>query len=642
MGRPVILGNGALTVGLNDNGFVNDFYYPYVGLENLSNSRLLNHMIGVWVDGVFSWVDSERWSRTVNFEAKALVSKISMRSDSLSLELVFNDFVAKDKDVFCRQITIHNNSDKKREVRLFMHQVFQISHAGRADTALYQPDEKYILDYKGSVSLLIGGRKSNGDAFDQFAVGSYGIDGKEGTFRDAEDGELSGCAVEHAGVDSVIGFTTNIESFGQDTIDYWVVASNTQQDAEIIHKDLMKSGLNELLDKTRKSWNLWLSKSDLSRKSVPDELSEATTKSLLIIKAHIDKRGGVIASCDSSIYNYGRDYYSYVWPRDGAFVLWPLIRLGYKTEAKRFFEFCSEIMHPDGYMMHKYQPDKAVGSTWHPLLHGRHSELAIQEDETAIVIFMLGEYYDYIKDKEFIEKLYKTFIKPAADFMGKFIDKQTGLPHPSYDLWEEKYLTHTYTTAITRKALLVASSFAKLLGQHDDHLNWNLSAELLFENQGVFYDKENKMWNKGFSITDSKDIKLDTTLDVSSWYGAFMFDYYKDNKSITDGAKTIEVKLLNSSPTGGIPRYENDSYFSSTPSYKGNPWFVTTLWLAQYYIRINKTEDASNLIKWCLAHAGQSGTLSEQVNPETGVHTGVSPLVWSHAELVNTILDISS
>ena len=54
-----------------------------------------------------------------------------------------------------------------------------------------------------------------------------------------------------------------------------------------------------------------------------------------------------------------------------------------------------------------------------------------------------------------------------------------------------------------------------------------------------------------------------------------------------------------------------------------------------------EAEDASGLIQWALQHAGASGALSEQVNPETGIHTGVSPLVWSHAELVNTILDIS-
>ena len=39
MGRPVVLSNGQLFVGLDENGLVHDFYYPYVGLENLTNAR---------------------------------------------------------------------------------------------------------------------------------------------------------------------------------------------------------------------------------------------------------------------------------------------------------------------------------------------------------------------------------------------------------------------------------------------------------------------------------------------------------------------------------------------------------------------------------------------------------------------------
>ena len=78
MARPVMLGNGALTVGLNAQGLVHDFYYPYVGLDNLTNARSVRHKIGVWVDGDFSWVDDDHWQVEVDFEADALVSNIHM------------------------------------------------------------------------------------------------------------------------------------------------------------------------------------------------------------------------------------------------------------------------------------------------------------------------------------------------------------------------------------------------------------------------------------------------------------------------------------------------------------------------------------------------------------------------------------
>ena len=135
MGRPVVLGNGSLTVGLNEHGLVHDFYYPYIGLENLTTARSLHHKIGVWVGGMFSWVDDGSWSVQVNFEDTALISTISMRSETLAIEILLQDFVINDKNVFARSIRVLNHSSDSREIRVFMHQVFQISRAGRADRA---------------------------------------------------------------------------------------------------------------------------------------------------------------------------------------------------------------------------------------------------------------------------------------------------------------------------------------------------------------------------------------------------------------------------------------------------------------------------------------------------------------------------
>jgi glucoamylase len=50
-------------------------------------------------------------------------------------------------------------------------------------------------------------------------------------------------------------------------------------------------------------------------------------------------------------------------------------------------------------------------------------------------------------------------------------------------------------------------------------------------------------------------------------------------------------------------------------------------------------EEALELIRWALERRLPSGALSEQFDPETGEQLGVTPLVWSHAELINTVLD---
>lgn len=639
MGRPVVLSNGQMFIGLDEHGLVHDFYYPYVGLENLTNARSSQHKIGLWVDGRFSWVDDGSWQVTVDFEPDALVSDITLHSDDLGISLHLQDYVDSQHNALLRHVTITNEADHDRDVRLFMHQVFQISRAGRADTAIYVPDDHYVLDYKGRYCLLIAGKFSDGQAFDQYAVGNYGIEGKAGTFLDAADGELSGNAVEHGGVDSVIRFQRRLDAGQHAKVDYWVIAASSQTDAQDIHIAFKQQNLDDRMRHVRQNWQAWLGGGDMA---IPDFHTRSLQHSLLIIKAHCDDRGSVLASGDSSIFNYGRDYYCYCWPRDAAYALWPLIRLGHFEEARAFFDFARDTMHQDGYLMHKYQPDRAIGSTWHPLVHGRRRELAIQEDETASVIFIIGEYFEANPtDREFVQGLYRNFVTPAASFMVKFIDSATGLPHASYDLWEEKFLTSTYTVCNVIAGLQTAAKLAALFEEPANATKWGKVADEIRSNLDKLYHPDG-YFRKGFLLLENGELQYDDTLDISSLYGPYMYGGLQlQDERLASTARHIEERLLNSSPSGGVLRYEYDNYFLTKREFKGNPWIVSTLWLAQYYATTGQPEKAQPLLDWSLQHELTSGVLSEQFDPENGAPLGVTPLVWSHAELVNTLLDLA-
>ncbi|MDB5170672.1 MAG: glycoside hydrolase 15-like protein [Candidatus Saccharibacteria bacterium] len=637
MGRPVVLSNGQLFVGLDESGLVHDFYYPYVGLENLTNARSSQHKIGVWVDGHFKWTDDGSWEINVDFEIDALISDIRLHSAELQVTLHLQDFIDSEHNALIRHITVANDADTERDIRLFTHQVFQISRAGRADTAIYVPDDHYLLDYKGRYCLLIAGKFDDGEDFDQYAVGNYGIEGKAGTYLDAEDGELSGNAVEHGGVDSVIRFRKLLKPGESTIIDYWIVAASSQNDAEDIHNEFKHQKMADRLRHVRQNWQEWMGSGDVE---IPDFHQRSIQHSLLVIKAHCDQRGSVLASGDSSIFNFGRDYYCYCWPRDAAYALWPLIRLGHFEEAKQFLEFARDTMHPDGYLMHKYQPDRAIGSTWHPLVHGRRKELAIQEDETASVIFMLGELYEATKDKTLVENFYHSFIVPAADFMVSFVDPQTGLPHASYDLWEEKFLTSSYTVSTVIAGLQTAAKLAQVLERAHDAIKWEQAAESIRGNLDKLYHPDG-YFRKGFLLQEDDTLVYDDTVDISSLYGPHMYaGLALNDPRVVSTAKHVEERILNSTPSGGVLRYENDNYFLTRRNYKGNPWIVSTLWLAQYYAATGQTEKATELLDWCLSRELPSGVLSEQFDPETGSPLGVTPLVWSHAEMVNTLLDL--
>lgn len=644
MTRPILLSNGSLHVGLNIFGMVHDFYYPYVGLENHSTAHRMRHRIGVWVNNEYSWLDDGTWQISMDYLPHAMVGITKAHHEKLQVTLEFEDCVDVERPAFLRNIHVVNAADHPREIRLFMHQVFLISNSLSGDTAQYLPGEPALLHYKGHRAFIISGKGQGGRDFDQFSVGVYGIEGKEGTYKDAEDGQLSGNAVEHGSVDSVIAFHVHLGAHDSGRVNYWIACGETQRSALTTHRCVKNDSLFLRQEEAADYWRYWLQPAERFLPHLRPENREPFRKSLLIIKSHIDKHGAVIASTDTSMLNYSRDAYGYCWPRDGAYALWPLLRLGYHSEVRQFFIFCRNVLHPDGFLMHKYQADGALGSSWHPYVYAGVPQPPIQEDETAIVVFMLGQYFEITQHRDLIDEFYPSLVLPMAGFLANYIDHSTKLPHASYDLWEEKFLTSTYTTGVTYAALIAASKLAELVGDQDNAVRWQTTADdmreaahakLFNEEQGFFY--------KGYLRKGAK-LVYDTTIDMSSFYGAFMFGLFDlQGEHMTKAFDTLE-KTFNIAKVGvtPMPRYLGDKYNTVDLTGPGNPWFVTTLWLAQYYMEVNELERAQEIIAWVRSQMMPSGILPEQINPYTKQFVSVAPLVWSQAEFMNTLLDLSS
>jgi GH15 family glucan-1,4-alpha-glucosidase len=107
--------------------------------------------------------------------------------------------------------------------------------------------------------------------------------------------------------------------------------------------------------------------------------------------------------------------------------------------------------------------------------------------------------------------------------------------------------------------------------------------------------------------------------------------------------RAIEEQLWVKTPVGGVARYTNDYYHRVSDDIRnvpGNPWFICTLWLADYFIQRARTKAelklAVPILEWAANHALESGVLAEQVNPYTNHPVSVSPLTWSHATVCST------
>lgn len=638
MARPIVLSNGELNVGINKYGLVHDFYFPYVGLENHAAGQSLRHRVGVWIDGHLSWLDDDgAWSFTFRYPHQALIGHIVAKNEALGVLLEFDDFVDADMSAFMRNIHVVNLRSEAREIRLFMHQAFAIGDSkSNTDTAQYLPDSDALLHYRGRRAFVISGQVSEDQPFDQYTVGLFGIEGHESSYRDADDGELSFGNVEHGRVDSVLRFALHIDGQASERVHYWIAAGTSTREALYIHKLIQKEGVPARLHNTAKWWQTWLAPAIKVAERLPDEYQEALVRSAMIIKSQIDKRGAVIASTDTTMLNYSRDAYGYSWPRDGAYVLWPLIRMGYKDEAYRFFEFCRRGLHNNGYLMHKYRADGALGSSWHPYI--RDGELAppIQEDETALVLFVFSQFYHMHGDKKLLDDFYESMILPMANFMTEFIEPVTGLPKPTYDLWEEVFLTTTYTVSTVYAGLQAAVELAEAVNDNDSAVKWKLAAESIYDAAHKhLYNSERNYFYKGIIVKDG-EIHRDDTIDISAFFGAFIYGLFPLNEPQLPNAHQAIIDRFGER---ALPRYENDNYQRCSPDSDPNPWFITTLWRAQYNIEINNKDEAYELIRWAIAHASETGIMSEQLDPYTGERKSVEPLTWSHAELISALLD---
>ncbi|UCD56277.1 MAG: glycoside hydrolase family 15 protein, partial [Candidatus Hydrogenedentota bacterium] len=455
MPRDIPVGNGTLLVAFNTLYEICDIYYPHVGMENHSFGYPFR--FGVWVDGEFSWVRSDEWKRSLDYQDDTLVTDVRLENGVLGIELQCADCVDFHESVFLRRVTVHNNRSRSRNVRLFFHHDFNISHTDVGDTAYYDPRTNSLVHYKRRIYFLMSSCTETMCGGFQYSTGYKRSARWEGTWRDAEDGTLSGNPIVQGSVDSVMGIECNPEPNGDATIYYWMAAGKSYEDVKTVNSIIHERGPEGLIRRTRDYWRLWIEKEESDLSILPENIQRLYNRSLLILRTQIDNEGAIIAANDTDIFQFGRDTYSYMWPRDGALVARALDIAGYSEPARRFYKFCAGAIHDRGYLLHKYNPDGSPGSSWHPWVGEQGMHLPVQEDETALVIWALWNHFRIYRDIEFIKPLYKPLIKAAADFMLQYRESRTGLPYPSYDLWEERRGILTFTTASVVAGLRAAA-----------------------------------------------------------------------------------------------------------------------------------------------------------------------------------------
>lgn len=642
MPKDLPVSNGSLLLNFDSDYQIRDIYFPYIGQENHSNGHPFQ--FGVWVDGQYSWMGQE-WEKDMRYHNNSLVTDVLLKNNALDIELRCSDVVDLDLNIYIKKINVTNLKNETRQIRLFFSHEFNLYGNDIGGTAYFDPRSCSLIHYKINRYFLIGSLANEEWGVKQFACGRRDSSDNVTTMNAIESGELSGIASAWGSPHSTIGICLELPARDNKDAYYWIAAGSNY--AEVAQLNLEVHGItpDKLIKRSSKYWQTWIHMESFQQTGLPKSCSDIFNRSLLILRTQIDNHGAIIAATDSDIIRFGKDTYSYMWGRDGAFVAAALSKAGYSHTCMKYFDFCSHVLSEEGYLFQHYNPDGSLASNWHSWLFEGKEVLPIQEDSTALTLWALWIYYQSLHDVEFIRPLYNKLIIKAAEFLVSYRDPETHLPLPSYDLWEERYALHTYTVATVIAGLRAAANFAILFLDYSLAEKYNsIANDMTVEINNHLYDNKLKRFARSGSRKDGA-YKLDKVIDISLLsLATFGVLDHKDPRMI-ETVNAVREQLWLKTPVEGCARYEGDLYQRADDGpddIPGNPWFISTLWLAEFYI-----DDAENqqqlqavlpYIEWCGKNALPSGVLAEQVHPLNGSPLCVSPLTWSHSAYVWTVL----
>ncbi|MEM3351832.1 MAG: glycoside hydrolase family 15 protein [Saccharolobus sp.] len=602
------IGNGKMLINFDEKGRIIDIYYPYVGLENQTGGEPIR--IAIW-DGKNLFLD-DMWRTEISYLDNSNIVEIRSEIPNTNISVTSYNFLDNDEPIYYSIIKVVNNNNIQKNLKLFFIHNINLYSNSFGDTAFYDPYTFAIIHYKSKRYL---GFKAFSTSF---TFSEYNI-GKGNLIDDLYDGYLGLNAIDNGDVSSSLGIEMKIDPNSFTKLYYVIAAGKNLDEIRNTLRKINFATVETSFTLSYMFWRNWLKK---SLKINLDNIGKIYQVSLLTIKNHMDLNGSIIASSDFSFVKVYGDSYQYCWPRDAAIAAYALDIAGYKELAIRHFNFISELLSSEGFLYHKYSPNKTLASSWHPWIYKGKKIYPIQEDETALELWAIASHYERYSDIDEISYLYKKFVKPALKFIMSYMEE--GLPKPSFDLWEERYGIHIYTISTVYGALTKGSKLAKDMG--DEILSEDLldTASLMKE-----ITLKRMTYNGRFIRRIDEEGNQDLTIDASLYSPAFFGLISPEDPIMVNTINEIEAKLKVSN---GIIRYENDMY--QRRKKQPNPWLITTLWLAEYYADIKNKNKALDYIMWVLNRALPTGFLPEQVDPETFEPTSVTPLVWSHAEFI--------
>lgn len=271
----------------------------------------------------------------------------------------------------------------------------------------------------------------------------------------------------------------------------------------------------------------------------------------------------------------------------------------------------------------------------------------------ALVLMPFAKYLlDHGKESQVRKKLYnndlpaRTVIKADLEYVAhRWKD-------PSYDLWEEVEGDHFYTRITQWRALQMGTEFAKIMGDEGAEEFYHKQALKVHKSLEEFWNEKKGYYVATLNRTGGVDYK-ESGLDIAIILGVLHAGAKKGAFSVFDPRvldtaialektfqKLYSVNKIKKTRSGdvlapAIGRYPEDTYNGVESGKQGNPWFLATHALAEFYAKRGEWDKAEAFILRSKTHSGENGRQSEQIDRNNGYMKGARDLTWSYASFLS-------
>jgi glucoamylase len=631
-----ITGNSRFLASLGRTGRLYRLWWPHIDFpQHVDKLRSGLYMEDGHAAERTSWFDSaeDGWRHEAGYIEGTNLFQVTAVSDHIPVQAAIVDFSVPGEDIHVREYTFTNRSDCPAAFQFIFYSSFCVTENRLYNTVFFDEQEDALVHYRHRYFFSIGST----NVCTGYQAG-YAWDA-------AETGLLRGGSIEMT-TDGALSWRVEGLAPGESVTIPVYIAAGENREASL-------AALRKAKSKPSSAWHAetaayWR---DFVRSAAPcptddKDIAELYERSVLMFKLMSDEQTGSIVAAPEFDETFSRcGGYSYCWGRDAAFITTALDKAGLSGLAGRFYEWALTAQDPDGSWQQRHYHDGSLAPSW-----------GIQLDEGASILWGMWEHYKHRNSRDFADRVWPA-VKRGAAYLVTGLDPETGLPRPSRDLWEEREAEHLYTAAAVYGGLLAAASFARL--QEEPRLaseweaaasrvqdgierhGWNESGDCYYRALKLKvhqheYETRIAQGMSGYTQVTSKGYQTfhmthDPVVDISMLGLSVPFSAVSaESDRMRRTADTVE-RLLTVPGAGGIKRYEDDHYAG------GNPWILTTLWLAHYRIATGQYDEAKALLRWALDHRTETGLLPEQVDKITGATAWVVPLTWSHAMFVLTI-----